>query len=338
MGSCTSLFQKPHNGNSVDNTAASANSTSVVFDADPFAIPSQSIRKQLDYPMLSGGLGDIWKCSMIIDPKTSIEVAVKTIRISDIRNEETIRKVKKKLRREVAVWIKLRHAHVLTLHGTVSGFGPLPALVSEWMYNGALDGYLACTCLTVEQKLKLLKQVVHGLSYLHEQQVVHGDLTSTNVLIDRNGDAYLADFGLSVILVESDNLDYKSYSCGAIRWLAPELIGLPELESIPNGSDDNIAFPKPNSQSDVFSLGCIMLQVFSGRPPFWWLTNVQHIFIAQLKRVEPYRLEPSVTVSQQQLDFIRKCWSTKPEDRPSTGDAASFVEDELTRVSPSLFD
>jgi hypothetical protein len=81
------------------------------------------------------------------------------------------------------VWIKLRHAHILTLHGTVSGFGPLPALVSTWMQNGALNGYLERTSLTTEQKLKLvrlimpnitpysmdaliqLKQVVDGLKY-----------------------------------------------------------------------------------------------------------------------------------------------------------------------------
>jgi hypothetical protein len=65
-----------------------------------------------------------------------------------------------RLRREVAVWIRLRHAHVLTLHGTVSGFGQLPALVSKWMHNGALEGYLERTSLTMEQKLKLVSFIV----------------------------------------------------------------------------------------------------------------------------------------------------------------------------------
>ncbi|KAG1778169.1 kinase-like domain-containing protein [Suillus placidus] len=307
----------------------------VAFDADPSAIPSTSIKKLSVYPTSSGGLGDIWMCSMTIDPATSLEVAVKTIRIADIRNEEAVQKAKKRLRREVAVWIRLRHAHVLTLNGTVSGFGQLPALVSKWMHNGALEGYLERTNLTMEQKLKLLKQVVDGLRYLHEQKVIHGDLTSTNVVIDRDGNAFLADFGLSVALAEGDRSYYNSYSSGAVRWSAPELIGSPEPESIPDDRDSNFDFPKPNSQSDVFSLGCIMLHVFSGRQPFWWLKNVQQVFSAQFKRVEPYRLEPSVTVSHQHLNFMRKCWSAKPEVRPPIGDAASFVEDELARV-PSL--
>ncbi|KAG2143532.1 kinase-like domain-containing protein, partial [Suillus bovinus] len=242
-----------------------------------------------------------------------------------------------RLRREVAVWIRLRHAHVLTLHGTVSGFGVLPALVSEWMHNGALDDYLERTGLTMEQKLKLLKQVVDGLKYLHEQGVIHGDLTSKNVVIDNDGNAFLTDFGLSVALVEADRSYYNSHSSGAVRWLAPELIGLQESESTQDGRDGDVDLPKPNSQSDVFSLGCIMLHVFSGILPFWWLQNAPQVFNAQFNHVEPYRPKPSATVSQQHLDFMRRCWSTKPELRPSTVDAASFVEDELTRVPSLLF-
>ncbi|KAG0696065.1 kinase-like domain-containing protein [Suillus ampliporus] len=304
------------------------------FDVDPFAIQTTSIKKRSDYPASSGGLGDIWKCSLTVDPATSTEVAVKAIRIADIRNEKATQQATKRLRREVAVWIKLRHTHVLTLHGTVSGFGQLPALVSTWMDNGALHGYLERTPgLAMEQKLQLLKQVVDGLGYLHENGIIHGDLTSTNVMIDRNGDAFLADFGLSVALVEADRSYYNSYSSGAIRWLAPELMGFPEPTSIDGDStvcDDD--FLKPNSQSDIFSLGCIMLEVFSGRLPFWWLGKVQYIFSAQLKHTEPYQDDSSVSVDPQHLEFMRKCWLVKPEGRPSIQDATSFMEDELAKL------
>ncbi|KAG1733349.1 kinase-like domain-containing protein [Suillus paluster] len=305
----------------------------VAFDTDPCAIRCTSIRKQSDYPTTSGGLGDIWKCTFTLDPATSIDAAVKAIRIADIRNEQAIQKATKRLRREVAVWIKLKHAHVLTLHGTVSGFGQLPALVTTWMHNGALHGYLGRTVLTMEQKLRLLKQVVDGLGYLHEHEIAHGDLTSTNVMIDSDGNAFLADFGLSVALADADKSYYNSYSSGAIRWLAPELMGNPEPASIDGDAtvcDDD--FPKPNSQSDIFSLGCIMLEVFSGKLPFWWLAKVQHVFSAQLGRSEPYQPESGVPLDPQHLEFMRKCWSAKPESRPSIGDAASFVKHELAKV------
>ncbi|KAG1840171.1 kinase-like domain-containing protein [Suillus subalutaceus] len=92
-----------------------------------------------------------------------------------------------------------------------------------------------------------LKQVVDDLRYLHKKEVIHGDLTSTNVLIDRDGNAFLADFGLSVALAESDRSYYNTYSSGAFLWLGPELIGSPDPESIPDndGSDANLL--KPNN-------------------------------------------------------------------------------------------
>ncbi|KAG0692434.1 kinase-like domain-containing protein [Suillus ampliporus] len=313
----------------------------VAFDVDPFAIQSTSIRKQSDYPASSGGSSDIWKCLLTIDPATSIEVAVKAIRIADMHNGKATQQAIKRLRREVAVWIKLRHPHVLTLHGTVSGFGPLPALVSTWMDNGALHDYLERTPgLTMEQKLRLLKQVVDGLRYLHEHGIVHGDLTSTNVVIDRDDNVFLADFGLSLALAECYESDYNSYPDSANRWSAPELMGLPEPASIKDldARDDDVDFPKPNWHSDIYSLGCIMLEVFSGKIPFWWLGKFQYIFTAQLEHAEPYRDDFSVSVEPQHLEFMRRCWSLRPEARPSTGDAASFVEDELVRLLslPSL--
>ncbi|KAG1808939.1 kinase-like domain-containing protein [Suillus subaureus] len=337
MGNRSSRPSSPQRPQTVTPGTNEAQSLGVTFDVNPSTIPATSIKKQSDFPVTSGGLGDIWKCLMIIDPESSTEVAVKNIRIADMREEEAIQKAKKRLRREVAVWIKLKHAHVLTLHGTVSGFGPLPALVSTWMHNGALDAYLKRTNLTMKQKLKLLKQVVHGLRYLHKQGVIHGDLTSTNVVIDHDGNAFLADFGLSLALAESDKSYYHSYSKGAVRWSAPELIGSLDPESIPGDSSSATDIPKPNSQSDVFSLGCIMLHVFSGRPPFWWLKDATQLFGTQFKHVEPYRVELGVTVSHQHLDFMRKCWSAKPKDRPSIEDAASFVENELKSVSSPLY-
>jgi serine/threonine protein kinase len=62
-------------------------------------------------------------------------------------------------------------------------------------------------------------------------------------------------------LAEGDKSYYNTHSSGAVRWSAPELIGSPEPESILEEDDSDFNFPKPNSQSDVFSLGCIMLHV-----------------------------------------------------------------------------
>ncbi|KAJ8592588.1 kinase-like protein [Rhizopogon salebrosus TDB-379] len=327
MGCCSSSIPNPArteiNGNGLGNA------TTQVLDARLHAIPPSSIEKLSRFYTSSGGLGDVWKCSWTRGRTNRLEVAVKVIRIANSLDERAIQHATNRLRREVAVWVKLRHPHILTLHGTVSEFGLLPSLVSTWMHNGALHGYLKRMELTMEHKLQLLKQVVNGLGYLHENDVIHGDLTNTNVVIDRNGIAVLADFGLSVALVEADRSYYNSYSVGAIRWLAPELASV-DNENVGN-ADLPRSIPKPTRQSDIFSLGCIMLEVFSGRLPFWWYETTFQVFHSRYQRLEPYRHQSDVSVDRQHLVFMRRCWSLKPKERPTIGHAASFVEHELAR-------
>ena len=65
----------------------------------------------------------------------------------------------------------------------------------------------------------------------------------------------LADFGLSIALADGDRSYYNSYSTGAVRWLAPE------VGSIDDEDIENNVIPRPIKESDIFSLGCIMLEV-----------------------------------------------------------------------------
>jgi serine/threonine protein kinase len=73
-------------------------------------------------------------------------------------------------------------------------------------------------------------------------------------LIDAKGNALLADFGLSRLLADHETSFFASHSSGAIRWAAPEIIPL-DTEN-PNEHVD-----KPNKESDIYSFGCIMMQV-----------------------------------------------------------------------------
>ncbi|KAJ8589881.1 hypothetical protein M405DRAFT_861823 [Rhizopogon salebrosus TDB-379] len=115
----------------------------VDFKINPTLIDSTAIRKLHRFPDASGGLGDVWKCSMST-PSGTRTVAVKCIRVAFADDEELIQKSGKRIHREAHVWITLSHDHILPLLGiTMSdGFGPLPALVSPWMENRSLNDYL----------------------------------------------------------------------------------------------------------------------------------------------------------------------------------------------------
>ncbi|KDQ18654.1 hypothetical protein BOTBODRAFT_78656, partial [Botryobasidium botryosum FD-172 SS1] len=157
--------------------------------------------------------------------------------------------------REVHVWEKLRHNHVLPLIGVCTLADALTYMISPWMRHGNVMSYLKDN--EDADRIRLLMQAAAGLEYLHANSVVHGDVRGPNVLISESGDACIADFGLSIL--EEQTQDEYSYSSsfhrqGNHRWMAPELL-----------MDENSFRTAP---TDVFSFGRLILEVLTGEHPF----------------------------------------------------------------------
>ncbi|KAI5989919.1 kinase-like protein, partial [Pisolithus albus] len=145
------------------------------------------------------------------------------------------------------------HSHVLSFYGTVDGFAPLPALVSPWAEKGTLTSYLGRnqTQLSYSRRLKIYALV-------HSNNICHGDLTGSNILIDRNENMLISDFGLSSIIAEFNHTSYfRSCRPGAIRWADPQLF---------SGSTDanDGSLPRADMTNDIYSMGCIILQARLG--------------------------------------------------------------------------
>lgn len=277
-----------------------------------FIIDKSVATKQTSFPVASGGLGDVYKC-ILNNGATPEEVAVKSPRFPSLTDAE-ITKINRNLDREIKIWTKFDHQYVLCLHGTVTGFGPFRGLVSPWMPNGTLNSYLARLheTLTTMGRLRILKQITEGLKYLHDNNVIHGDLTSNNVLVDTDGSPRLADFGISNIMVGSNPA--FSYQTGAVRWAAPELIILHDGETVPCAT----------KSSDVYALGCIMLQVLYGKPPYWWIKTALQVMALKFKYQEP--INNTMHIQAYYLDFMRRCWSVEREKRPSVEEVLDFLE------------
>ncbi|KAG1731190.1 kinase-like domain-containing protein [Suillus paluster] len=245
-----------------------------------------------------------------------IEVAVKSLRILD-SSEDAIKALRKRIYREVRAWATLHHKNILRFFGTTSGFGPLPAFVTPWMEHGSLTNYLSLEFfnLSSRDKFLLLEQIVTAIQYLHDKHIIHGNLTAHNVLIDSRGNAYVTDFGLSMLLAECDGLSFEAYQPGSIRWVAPELINLAEEE-----------VEKPTTCSDVYSFGSVALQVLSGKLPYHWLEDPLHIMAARYKGTHP--MEADSSVDRQHIPFLQGCWS-KPSDRPTIDHVLGYVRSAL---------
>ncbi|KAG0693253.1 kinase-like domain-containing protein [Suillus ampliporus] len=305
-------------------TASTSTSSTRLISPIPIPDLTRLITRCSQDPVSGGTYGNIYKC-IYHGPDSDIEVAVKAIR-PQFFNAEVFR-------RELGIWKRLRHSNILTFMGTTSDFGPSVALVAPWIANGTLTSFLKHNneTLALLDRLHLLHDVAAGLDYLHTfsltegghtdfNPVVHGDLTGTNVLVDRDRKAFLADFGLSGTLKQLTGMTYLAkMSCrpGAVRWAAPELLTEEESAST------------VTTQSDIYSFGSILLQVSTGNVPWPHLTREAAILRKVMFEREMHPRPDDVCVTDQHWNFMTRCWSIIPIDRPSAEEALHFVDREL---------
>ncbi|KAG2074333.1 kinase-like protein [Suillus decipiens] len=195
-------------------------------------------------------------------------------------------------RRELGIWKRLRHSNILKFMGTASDFVPSVALVAPWMSNGTLTSFLEQNneTLGLHDRLLLSSSLFHAQAsrYCCWPQIS----CKTNVLIDGDRKAYLADFSLSGTFKKLTGMTYLAkMTCrpGAVRWAAPELLS--EEESASGAT----------TQSDMYSFSSIMLQVLTGNVPWCHLTS-------------------DFKISYQSMSFT---------DRPPIEEAVQFVDSAL---------
>ncbi|KAF8970616.1 kinase-like domain-containing protein [Flammula alnicola] len=142
------------------------------------------------------------------------------------------------------------------------------------MSEGDLCRYLdeRKTELNFGRRLQILSEVAEGLAYLHSARIIHGDLTTANILM-HEGRAHLHDFGLSNTKAETRNSSFMiSKVGGAVRWAAPELFPFDEDT------------PELAMHCDIYSFGAVALHVISGRILYEDLSDFQ--ILMQLTRPE----------------------------------------------------
>ncbi|KAJ7817540.1 kinase-like protein [Mycena olivaceomarginata] len=220
------------------------------------------------------------------------------------------RKMNKRLARELGVWKRLDHKNVVKLIGTVSDFGPYDSMVCPWLEQGSVSKYMERRgdLLSMTDRLQLLCEVADGLNYLHENLIVHGDLTGSNILIDDEGKAKLCDFGLSSIVVEfCDTSSLTSCIGGAVRWADASLYSLSADDSDKAAQEPPALIPR----SDIYSFGSIL----SGRIPYFYIKGDAQVVIEIHKGNKPRR--PALSfVTDAQWGFIQRCWAADAAERP----------------------
>ncbi|KAJ7015836.1 kinase-like domain-containing protein, partial [Mycena alexandri] len=271
-----------------------------------FTLPGlQKIGDQVD----GGGFGDIWKGLV-----RGQSVCVKIMRIF---REEDLTAVLKKFGREALIWRQLCHPNLLPFFGVYYTEKRL-CLVSPWMESGNVMQYLRKQSPDINRCLSLILDVAFGLQYLHEKNVVHGDLKAINILVTPSGRACICDFGLSSVVSEITLRLHSTTTAkgGTVRYYAPELF------------QEN----KKHFGSDVYAFACVCSEMLSGHIPFHDSPNDAAVMFKIIKGGHPTR--PPICFGTSQLDclwaLLQDCWGGEASMRPT----ASQIIERL--VEPSI--
>ncbi|KAF5349961.1 hypothetical protein D9756_009117 [Leucocoprinus leucothites] len=259
-------------------------------------------------PICSGGYADIYTGKYLKDAQTEVDVAIKVLRLCEERERNI--EATKCLISERAIWRDLNHKNILPLIGVAKDLGKLgfPVLISPWCSNNTITYYLLAH--PEADKSQLILGVVDGLEYLHQQDVIHGDLKPSNILISDEGLALLCDFNCS----SATRRGFTTKPTGTVRYQAPELLG--------EGA-------KHTKSSDIYGLGMTCSEIWTGTKPYSLFQKEASIILHVAKtKARPPRPDTICAKTNGLWDVFDQCWATIPEERLETSQAA----DSLRRV------
>ena len=149
----------------------------------------------------------------------------------------------------------------------------------------------------------LTRQTLAGLAYLHDKGVLHRDLKADNILLDVDGTCKISDFGISK---KTDNIygnDVTNSMQGSVFWMAPEVV-----RSEGQGYSAKV---------DIWSLGCVVLEMFAGRRPWSKEETIGAIYKLGSNQAPPIPDDVSDSVSPEAVAFMSECFEIDPGERPT---------------------
>ncbi|CAN1265176.1 LRR receptor-like serine/threonine-protein kinase ERL1 [Linum perenne] len=273
-----------------------------------------------------GASGTVYKCLL----KNSRPIAVKRLYNQypcNLREFET----------ELETIGSIRHRNIVSLHGYASSpFGNL--LFYDYMENGSLwdllHGPSKKVKLDWETRLKIAVGSAQGLAYLHHDctpRIIHRDVKSSNILLDENFEAHLADFGIAKSIPASKT-HASTFVLGTIGYIDPEYARTSRL----------------NEKSDVYSFGIVLLELLTGKKAVDNDSNLHQLIMSKADDDTIMEaVDSDVSVTCMNVNHLRKtlqlallCTKKNPSERPTMHEVVrvlvSFVPSPPSKLSKTI--
>jgi len=269
-------------------------------------------------PFVGGGTFGTVYAAMNLD--SGYPMAVKEIRLQD---PQVIPQIANAIREEMQVLELLDHPNIVQYFG-IEVHRDKVCLFMEYCSGGSLAGLLEHGRIEDETVVMIYTlQMLEGLAYLHESGIVHRDIKPENILLDHNGIIKYVDFGAAKVIARQGKTRGGG-AATAVRTNLNSMTGTPMYMSpeVITGSDKG-----RHGSIDIWSLGCVVLEMATGRRPWANLDN-EWAIMWNIAGGHPPQLPAPDQLSQSGIDFLKKCFERDPGIRPS---AAELLQHEWVR-------
>ncbi|XP_042427152.1 serine/threonine-protein kinase STY46-like isoform X1 [Zingiber officinale] len=228
----------------------------------------------------------------------SQEVAIKVLKTECVDEN-----MQREFAQEVFIMRKVHHENVVKFIGACTK--PKLCIITEFMTGGSVYDFLHKKKKTLDlpSLLRVAIDVCNGMNYLHQNNIIHRDLKSANLLMDENEVVKVADFGVARVKPISGVMTAET---GTYRWMAPEVIQ-----------------HKPYDQkADIFSFGIVIWELLTAKLPYQYLTPIQAAV-----GVVQQGLRPTIPNTHPKLaKLLERCWKQDPADRPDFSEILEILQ------------